>query len=782
MTRCLLRAAAGATCVLPLLGCPSAPKEVAYDLARRAGVAERWSTGEVLLFGTQAAEPQQADGFYREAGGGAGDPFLWTKGEAEVALRWSRVVPRVGILDMAPYRGVRDQSVEVRLNRHRVGQFRLNDARHRYRIVLPAEAQQPGENRLRLVFSATASPAEADPKNADRRQLAAQLWSLVTGPARDASFEDLLGRDAPRPFGVTESEGGAPALSLVGPSLVRYAVRLPPGAELRFTPDLHPAARAAAGAASFRVTLEGPDSEGRAPQELWKRVIGSRDPKGPEVAVSLPGAAGDIVRLGLEVVPTGGSRFAWGVWMAPRILGRGASDPLDPGPHPAKENARAEGLRKSLARANVLLVILDAARAREFGAYGCARATTPEIDRIAGEGVLFEKAFTPAVYTLGAMASVWTSQYPDRHHGDVSFSSPLPRDRLTLADVLSAQGILTAGFVANPIAGGFNRFDRGFQEFHELWRELGSGGGVFRQAVPAWLARNKDRRFFAYLHFREPHFPYDPEPPFDTKFGPEGPIPKPARRDMKWITDVNQGRRALDPEERDHLVRLYDGNLAFADQEVGALRRALEAEGLWEKTVVIVAADHGEELFEHGWIGHNVQLYEPSARVPLVVRFPSGAGPRGLRVGELVDLLDLAPTIADVFGVLGQGGSDKAFQGKSLLPVALGAPGKPMVLSRTVWDRPCYGLRDGRYALTVDTRTGEGRLFDTVADPEEAHDLSGKLLLRTAYYRQTLDHWTRNLARPVRSGTEEGAVMTREQCESLKSMGYLPAGLACPER
>ena len=132
---------------------------------------------------------------------------------------------------------------------------------------------------------------------------------------------------------------------------------------------------------------------------------------------------------------------------------------------------------------------------------------------------------------------------------------------------------------------------------------------------------------------------------------------------------------------------------------------ALEAEGLWEKTVVIVAADHGEELFEHGWIGHNVQLYEPSVRVPLVVRFPSGTGPRGVRVGELVDLLDLAPTIADVFGVLGKGGSDKAFQGRSLLPVALGAPGKPMALSRTVWDRPRYGLRDGRYALTLDTRT-----------------------------------------------------------------------------
>jgi arylsulfatase A-like enzyme len=775
----LLRAAAGALAVLPLLGCPSAPKQVAYDLARRAGIAERWSAGDVLLFGTPAAEPRQVEGFYREAGGGAGDPFLWVKAEAEVALDWSEVTPRIGILDLAPYRGVRDQSVEVRLNGTRVGQFRLNDVRHRYRIALPGEAQKPGENRLLFVFSGALSPSSEDPKNPDKRQLAAQLFSLVTGPASDPSLEDLLGRGAPRPFGVAEAPG-APSLSLVGPGLVRYAIRVPPGGELRFTPDLHPAARAAAGAASFRVTFEGPGSEGH-PQELWKRVIGAGDAKSSEVVVKLPGSAGDIARVGLEVIPTEGSRFAWGVFLAPRILGRtAAADPLEPGPHPPKENARADGLRKALGGANVLLVILDAARARQFGAYGYGRPTTPEIDRIAAEGVVFEKAFTPAVYTLGAMSSAWTSQYPDRHHGDVSFSSPLPKDRLTLADVLSGQGILAAGFVANPIAGGFNRFDRGFGEFRELWRELGSTGGVFRQAVPGWLAKNKGRRFFAYLHFREPHFPYDPDPPFDTRFGPDRPIPKPARRDMAWITDVNQGRRPLTPEEREHLVRLYDGNLAFADQEVGALRRTLEAEGLWEKTVVIVAADHGEELFEHSWIGHNVQLYEPSVRVPLIVRFPSGTGPKGQRVRELVDLLDLSPTIADILGVLGKGGSDGAFQGRSLLPVVMGAPGKPMVLSRTVWDRPRYGLRDERYALVVDTRTREARLFDTAADPEEAHDLSGKLLLRTAYYRQTLDHWTRNLSRPARSDAEEAGVMTKEQCESLKSLGYLPAGFPCP--
>jgi arylsulfatase A-like enzyme len=757
-------------------GCPSAPKEVVYDLAPRMNIAERWSAREVLLFGTPAAEPYLMEGFYREATS-ASDSFVWAKAAAEVSLRWSQPEPRAAILDLAPFRGVRSQSVEVRLNDVPVGRVVLNEQRYRYRVPLPAEPQRAGENRLRFVFAGTASPADADPKDADRRQLAAAFYSLTVGAADDAGLDDLLLRDAPRPFSVAEVKG-TPVLTLIGSSLARFTLRLPPGAELRFAPELSAAARSASGTASFRVTVEDESGRGE-PQVLWSRAIGARDQPPGEVALSLPGAPGDIVRIGLEVGASPGGRFAWGVWKAPRVLGRHADDPLEPAPPSAADDGRAEGLRRSLSGLNVLLVILDAARARQFGAYGYTRSTTPEINRIADEGVVFDRAFTPAVYTLGAMSSVWTSQHPDRHHSEVSFSARLPKDRLTLAEVLGPRGIRTAGFVANAVAGAGFGFDRGFDEFHEVFRDLGSRGDVFRRAVPPWLDATMGHRFFAYIHFREPHFPYDPEPPFDTKFGPDGPIPKAARRDQGWITDVNQGRRRLSPEEREHLVRLYDGNLAFADREVGALRKVMEAEGLWEKTVVIVAADHGEALFEHGWIGHNVQLYEESVQVPLIVRFPAGMGPIGVRVKELVDLLDVAPTIADIFGVRGQGGSDKEFQGRSLLPVIEGAPGKPAVLSRTVWDRPRYALRDERFKFLYDTRTGEEALYDVEADPRETKDRARNEPLRAAYYRQALHHWIAGLGRRRAPASEE-ATLTREQCENLKALGYLPGNTKCP--
>ena len=764
--------AAVAALALAITGCRVTPKPVVYDLARRASVAERWSARETLLFGTPAAEPQQAEGFYREAAGGAGEPFLWSKEEAEVALNWPSVVARAAVVDLAPYRAVRDQSAEVMLNGRAVATLRLNDQRSRYSIPLPAEAQRAGDNRLRFVFRRAVSPSDEDPANPDRRRLAAAFYSLVDrGGGRSWPGRPARPRRAPavlddgslrpshaaprsprrRPLRDSAARGSRAALHARSPSrgARRRLVRVLPGHPRIVGPG---AARAL-------------DPGGRSARSQGRRRWRSR----------LPGAAGDIVRLSLEVGASPGTRFAWGTLGTPRVVGASGSPVFEPTPYTAEENARGDALRKATAGFNVLFVILDAARAQQFGAYGYSRPTTPEIDRIAAEGVLFERAFTPAVYTLAAMSSVWTSQYPDRHHSEVSFSSRLPRDRLTLAELLSAQGVETGGFVANAVAGTAGGFERGFTVFDEIWKSLGSGGGGFRKVVPGWIAAHRGQRFFTYLHFREPHFPYDPDAPFDTRFGAVSTIPKAARREMDWITEANQGRRPLPPAERDDLVRLYDGNLAFADQEVGALRKELEAAGLWDKTVVIVAADHGEELFEQGWIGHNVHLYEESVHVPLIVRIPGG--PNGKRINGLVDLLDIAPTIADVFGVLGKGGSDKAFQGRSLLPVVGGAPGKAAVLSRTVWDRPRYALRDARYKYLYDTRSGEEKLFDLDTDPGEERDQLGADPLRAAYYRQSLHRWTLSLGgRPSAGG--ESVKLTAAQCESLRAIGYLHAD--CP--
>ena len=150
------------------------------------------------------------------------------------------------------------------------------------------------------------------------------------------------------------------------------------------------------------------------------------------------------------------------------------------------------------------------------------------------------------------------------------YDAPLPAGPPTLAERLTARGIHAAGFVANGMAGASFGLDRGFAEFHEIYRDQGSRAGAFLQVLPAFFRENKDRRFFAYAHVREPHFPYDPAAPFDTRFGPDGPLTMDERRSAVWYTAVNARKVARTPEQEAHLVRLYDGNLAYADHVVGA--------------------------------------------------------------------------------------------------------------------------------------------------------------------------------------------------------------------
>ncbi|PYQ38852.1 MAG: hypothetical protein DMF77_23175 [Acidobacteria bacterium] len=178
-----------------------------------------------------------------------------------------------------------------------------------------------------------------------------------------------------------------------------------------------------------------------------------------------------------------------------------------------------------------------------------------------------------------------------------------------------------------------------------------------------------------------------------------------------------------------------------------------------------------------------MQLYDESMHVPLIVRFPAGKGPTaGTRLGTLADLLDVAPTIADLFGVMGRGGSDQKFQGRSLLPALTGAAaegeGEAAVLSRTVWDRPRYARRDDGYKFVYDTRTGDEELYDVARDPGEKTNLVASDPLRAAWSRQALHHWIASVARTATSGTVAPASLTPEQCENLRSLGYVEKCIA----
>ena len=753
--------AATLTLGLALAACRPSPqpappdsRATVVDLAQLGWVAEQDGPASFVAFGTPAAQPWQDVGFM-PAEPVEGRPSAWARRRAELFFVLTETRPLVLVLDIEPAEGLAQQSVKCWLNDQPLADLRLAAGRRRYRLDLPV-ASQRRNNRLRLLFGERAA---ADRDEPHRR--AARFHAALLAAPDDPSLPRLLQADGPPAFDVLP--GAAPRLARLGNGALRFAFPLPAQAELRVDPAT------AGGAARLRVALE---LEGQAPQELWAADLrGSARP----LALPLPGAPGQLARLSLEAVAEAGAAplVSWG---RPRVVGRG--EPLrpllEPGPHGPADQARAEPLRRELARArpNVLLVILDAARAGNVGAYGYGRRTTPEIDRLAREGVLFEQAYSPAVFTLSAMASAWTSRYPDEHHVGVAHDAPLPGDRPTLAERLGAAGVETVGLVGNSMAGPAFGLARGFERFEEVQLRKGHRAAAVTASFVDWLAgRPEGRRFFAYVHFREPHFPYDPLPPYDTLFGPDGPLGQGPRSSPGWYGEVNEGQRAMSKAELAHFLRLYDGNLAYADAQVGELRRALERRGLLESTVLILASDHGESFYEHRWLGHNQQVFEESTRVPLVLRFP-GAAAKGTRVRGLVDLLDLAPTVAEVMGLPADGGPGQPFSGRSLLPTVFGAPGKPATFAITTGELRGHGLRHERYKYVRNVRWGTEQLYDLERDPLERESVAAGHPVRTAYYRQELFRRVlRSLSAPARAGGP--ARLTPEQQENLRSLGYV---------
>jgi arylsulfatase A-like enzyme len=619
----------------------------------------------------------------------------------------------------------------------------LKPGRHWSIVELP-----PGVRRARVLVVSAAMPSE------NARFLIHDLAFVPAG----APF-------SPGPVPLDP----VPRLVQSGPSAVRFAALLPPRPVLRFTPS-------AAGATEpvrFRVSFEGMDEGSR---DLWSATVAPGSNRAGEVTLRLPEVGHEPVRIGLHI--DGTSPGLRGVWLAPRILGHGKGPSLRPRPYASAVNSLADPLREQLRGVNVLVVLMDAARASHLGCYGYDRPTTPEIDRLAREGVVFERAYAPAPFTVASVSSMWTSLYPDAHHYGVRHDASLPPEHTTLAEVLAEREVATAGFVANPSGGAPFGLARGFGEFHHLYEDGGDrsfsipGAPEFRPGLRRWLEQVRGRRFFGYVHYIEPHFPYDPPPPFDLMFGSDEPLAPAVRRDDTWVRRVNAGRVRPSPEEVRHLVRLYDGNLAFVDREIGWLRRTLEELGLLENTVIVVTSDHGEDLYERGLIGHGGLVNEESLHIPLVVRFPAGRGLAGLRIGGLVDLLDVAPTLADLFEVPASSPGARGFQGRSLLPLLAGAEGKSAVLGRTMQERPTYALSDGTWKLVYSVRSGRTVLYDLARDPEERQNVAADHPRRAELLRQELLRWLAEV-RTRRSSASQRS-LTPEEIEMLRSLGYMP--------
>ena len=359
---------------------------------------------------------------------------------------------------------------------------------------------------------------------------------------------------------------------------------------------------------------------------------------------------------------------------------------------------------------NVVLISIDTLRADHVGAYGSDLATTPNLDQLAGEGVLFENVIAPYPSTTASHMSMLTGTYPEVH--DVL----APTDRLsdgitTLAEVLSAHGYQTAAVTEDGMIAWQIGIARGFgfyREFKEM-SPAGSDGNV-REGVSAaleWLDRHPGERFFLFLHTYQVHDPYAPPAEFQV-FAPRAEAPE--------MTKV----------ERDRL--LYAGDVLYTDHEIGRFLGGLTERGLRDQTVVVVTADHGEAFGEHGAVGHGLYLIDPVLRVPLILRQP-GALPEGLRVAAAVSLVDVTPTILALAGIA----APDDVQGLSLLPL-ISDPRAPRYR-----DRAIYSQRHHKTSATIVVHRGDHKwvfppehppsVFDLATDPGENRALDDASLL-----------------------------------------------------
>jgi arylsulfatase A-like enzyme/Flp pilus assembly protein TadD len=404
--------------------------------------------------------------------------------------------------------------------------------------------------------------------------------------------------------------------------------------------------------------------------------------------------------------------------------------------------------------ANVLLITLDTTRPDRLGAYGYPKAATPEIDSLAGSGALFENAYSPVPMTLPAHTSIMTGTYPLFHGVHLNGKFVLGPEAVTLAKTLKSAGYATAAFVSSFILDSRFGLDQGFDYYGDRMEDAGQVKNLdserraettFRD-FESWMGRRANAgagRFFAWVHFYDPHYPYAP--------------PEPYRSDP----------RLPDP---------YDGEVSYMDHYIGEIRRLLEAKGLADSTLIILAGDHGEAFGEHGETdGHTIFAYEENIRVPLI--FWSGGGfPRGLKVRARASLIDIFPTVLDFLKLKPPG----FVQGRSLVPLLNGRrqPARDLYFE-TDYFRDVLGCAPLRGALSgsfkyIDLPRPE--LYDLTRDPAEKTNLAGDAsqASRAEKSRALLASLEKAL---TGGGWVSGKTMTAEERRRLESLGYL-AGAA----
>lgn len=400
---------------------------------------------------------------------------------------------------------------------------------------------------------------------------------------------------------------------------------------------------------------------------------------------------------------------------------------------------------------SVILITLDTTRADRMGFLVSKRGLTPNLDQVAQQAIVFDRAYTQAPLTTVSHATILTGTYPQFHRVN-DFGTRLPSRIPFLPDLLRRHGYRTAAFVGsiildprNGLAPGFDRgfdvYDAGYtlhQDGRDRFKTIERRADQVVARALDWLGHNSSHPFFLWIHLYDPHQPYDPPAPYTARF-------------------------VSDP---------YDGEIASMDEALGKLFSYLKAHSLYSRSLIAIMADHGEALGQHGEEAHGIFLYDETIHVPLIMKLPQDRF-AGRRVGSPVRLVDVAPTVAEVLGVP----VPVEMQGESLLRML--APGAPEreVYSETDYPEQGFGwspmssLRVSKYLFVQAPRR---ELYDIHADPSATHNIAEKnVALANSLAADLAEIQKQYSSRTVASQTSDMTPGQKAALAALSSLGYV---------
>jgi arylsulfatase A-like enzyme/lipopolysaccharide biosynthesis regulator YciM len=398
---------------------------------------------------------------------------------------------------------------------------------------------------------------------------------------------------------------------------------------------------------------------------------------------------------------------------------------------------------------NILVITLDTTRADSLGVYGGEGNRTPALDRLAREGVMFRNCLTPVPLTLPAHCSLFTGRTPLAHQVRNNGRYALAETELTLAERLKTSGWRSYAVIASYVLLGRFGLKQGFDEYDDSldsYKIMNSyNTEITADAVSgrfrAWLAKHREERFFAWVHFYDPHEPY--VPPVEYRRNPEEKDPK----------------------------SLYLGEVEFMDHHVGLVLEELESLGLRGKTLVVVVGDHGEAFAEHGEKGHAIFCYEENVRVPLIF-FHETLLPRNVVVENRVGLVDILPTILELAGF--KRGNE--IQGRSLVPYfRAGAKPPP---PRPIYLESFFGFEEMGWAPLTGIVDGDWKylslpnpeIYDLLQDPGEKQNLHE---MRPDLARRLKEQLAALVSSHTEIQRETGRALSAEDLRQLQSLGYI---------